>query len=299
MVMNGKTLISLFSGCGGSSLGYQWAGFKELLAIDSDKNSVETFKLNFPDVPVWQRDIREVFGKEILDFCHIKKGELGILDGSPPCQGFSSSGKKDVSDSRNDLSFEFIRLIGELEPRAFIMENVAGMVRGKMKGLFKEILLSMKELNYDVKCKLLDSKYYGVPQSRNRLFFIGIRRDLGVDPSFPKPSLKTVRVKEALDGVNNKTFCKSKVSKRQIEDRITWEEVAPTIVKVANSIRSSCVVHPSEARHLTIEEAKRLCSFPDDFKLVGSFSQQWARLGNAVMPKQMEAIVLNILNSWE
>ena len=292
--MNGN-FISLFSGCGGSSLGYKLAGFKELLAIDNNLNSVETFKLNFPEVPVWQRDIREVKGQEILDFCNIKKGELTILDGSPPCQGFSSSGKKEVTDPRNDLSFEFIRLVKELEPKVFVMENVSGMIRGEMKGLFKEILLGMKELNYNVKCKLLDSKYYGVPQSRKRLFFIGIRKDLGIEPSFPEPNLNLINVREAFKNVENKTFNKCKISKRQMEDRISWETPSPTVVRVANSIRSSCVVHPEEDRHLTIEEAKRLCSFPDDFKLIGSFTEQWARLGNAVMPNQMKAIAENLI----
>jgi DNA (cytosine-5)-methyltransferase 1 len=288
--------ISLFSGCGGSSLGYKLAGFKELLAIDFETNSVETFKLNFPDTPVWQKDIREVKGQEILDFCNIKKGELTILDGSPPCQGFSSSGKKEVNDSRNDLSFEFIRLVKEIEPKVFVMENVSGMIRGKMRGLFKEILLGMKELNYKVKCKLLDSKYYGVPQSRKRLFFIGTRKDLRIEPTFPEPNLNTISVRDAFKNVENKTYNKCKITPRQMEDRLNWETPSATVVRVANSIRSSCVVHPEEDRHLTIEEAKRLCSFPDNFKLIGSFSEQWARLGNAVMPKQMEAIAKHIKN---
>lgn len=80
--MNGNYIvISTFAGCGGSSLGYKWAGFKELLAIDFDNNAIETFKLNFPEVPCWQRDITKVKANEILDFCKIKKGELDILDG--------------------------------------------------------------------------------------------------------------------------------------------------------------------------------------------------------------------------
>ena len=86
--MNGKpTVISTFAGCGGSSLGYQWAGFNELLAIEWEKNAVETFKLNFPNIPIWQKDITKVKGKDILKFLKLKKGELDVLDGSPPCQG--------------------------------------------------------------------------------------------------------------------------------------------------------------------------------------------------------------------
>ena len=142
------TVISLFAGCGGSSLGYKMAGYKELLAIEWDNNAVETFKLNFSEVPIWKRDIREVKGKEILDFLNIKKGELDLLDGSPPCQGFSTAGKRIVTDDRNDLILENIRLIEELEPKVFVIENVSGMIKGKMKGLFIEYMRLMKSLNF-------------------------------------------------------------------------------------------------------------------------------------------------------
>ena len=111
--MEKPTVISTFAGCGGSSLGYKMAGFKELLAIDFDKNSVDTFKLNFPNVEIWQKDIKEVSSKDILDFCKLKVGELDILDGSPPCQGFSMAGKRKITDLRNDLFLEFTRLIDE------------------------------------------------------------------------------------------------------------------------------------------------------------------------------------------
>ena len=151
------TVISLFCGCGGSSLGYKWAGYNELLAVDFEKNAVETFKLNFPEVPIWQKSVTDITGKEILDFCNIKKGELNVLDGSPPCQGFSTAGKRQVNDSRNDLFKDYVRLVNDLQPKVFIMENVSGMVKGKMKGCFIEIMKSLKSLNYQVKCKLLNA----------------------------------------------------------------------------------------------------------------------------------------------
>ena len=291
--MNGK-FISIFSGCGGSSLGYKMAGFEELLAIDNNTNSVETFKLNFPNTPVWKRDIGSVTSEEILSFCNLKVGELDVLDGSPPCQGFSLAGKMQVGDSRNDLFKEFVRLIQELQPKAFLMENVLGQIKGKMKGRFNEILRSLKQTNYQVRVKLMNTKYYQVPQSRERIIYLGVRNDLEKMPRFPTPSTNLITVREALRGVGNKTFHKGTVSNRQLEDRLSWERPAPVLVKVANSIRSSCVVHPEENRHLTIEEAKRLCSFPDDFLLTGSFSSQWARLGNAVMPNFMKAIALEV-----
>ena len=145
-VTSGKpTVISLFAGTGGSSLGYKWAGFKELLAIDFDAHAVECFKLNFPEVPVWKRSVVDVTGDEILEFCKIKKGELDVLDGSPPCQGFSTAGKRNVNDSRNDLFKEYVRLITEIQPKVFVMENVSGMAKGRMRGRFIQIMKDLKE----------------------------------------------------------------------------------------------------------------------------------------------------------
>ena len=197
-------VISTFAGCGGSSLGYKMAGFKELLAIDFDTNAVETFKLNF-DCPVWLRDIKTVTADEILKFTGIKKGELDILDGSPPCQGFSTAGNRQVNDDRNGLFKEFVRLIEGLEPKVFVMENVSGMAKGKMKGAFIEIIKTLKSLNYKVKCKLMNAKYYNVPQSRERLIFIGVRKDLDIEPSYPEPNNKVIKFKNAITGIDDYT----------------------------------------------------------------------------------------------
>jgi DNA (cytosine-5)-methyltransferase 1 len=310
--MNGKlTVISTFSGCGGSSLGYKLAGFKELLAIDFDTNSIETFKLNFPEIPVWQKDITKVKAQEIIDFCKIKIGELDILDGSPPCQGFSTAGKRQVLDPRNELFKSFVYLIHELQPKVFIMENVQGQIKGKMKGLFKEILTTLKTENYKVKVKLMNTKFYQVPQSRPRLIYIGVRKDLIKEPSYPIPNMKIINVMEALKGVVNKTYAKEftpnilelwnkmspgeKGSKYKNGSYFNWIKISPN--KPINTIakkETGCLLHWKEKRFLTIEEAKRLCSFPDDFRFIGNYRQQWARLGNAVMPNFMKAIALNI-----
>lgn len=312
------TVISTFAGCGGSSLGYKKAGYKELLAIDFDKNAVETFKLNFPEVPVWERDITKVSADEILKFCKIKKGELDILDGSPPCQGFSTAGKRNVNDSRNILFEQFVRLINDLQPKVFIMENVSGMVKGKMKGMFIEIINQLKSLNYNVKCKLLNAKFYEVPQSRERLFFIGVRKDLNIEPSFPIPSQKIMTVKEAIKNIklseiklpkgeieinyNNievgsdlASYYESKGLKRKYFNvkKINLNKPLNTIIKLFSDGMSG-LLHPEEKRFLTINELKRCSSFPDVFIFTGSFQEQWARIGNAVMPNQMYYIAKHI-----
>jgi len=309
------TIISTFAGCGGSSLGYQWAGFKELLAIDFDKNAVETFKLNFPEVPIWQKDICTVTGREILDFCNIKKGEFDILDGSPPCQGFSTAGKRKVTDSRNDLFKEFVRLVNDLQPKVFVMENVSGMVKGKMKGKFIEIIQTLKSLNYEVKAKLMNAMWYEVPQSRKRIIFIGVRKDLNKIPSYPEPLKKIITVREALKNcqiseikyfTNNKELYLiplikqgENMSKRHPKGwgfnlhRCNANKPCCTITKTMRTSQTG-ILHYFEDRFLTISELKRLSSFPDDFQFIGKFEDQWARIGNAVMPKFMYHIAKHI-----
>ncbi len=172
------TVISLFAGCGGSSLGYSTAGYRELLAIEWDDNAVETFKLNFPDVPVWHGNIAELSVEECLRITGLKPGELDVLDGSPPCQGFSTAGKRNMDDGRNQLFREYVRLLRGLQPKVLVMENVSGMVKGKMKLIFAEILRELKDSGYRVRARVMNAMYYTVPQSRERMIFIGFREDL-------------------------------------------------------------------------------------------------------------------------
>jgi len=291
--MSGKpTVISTFAGCGGSSLGYRWAGFEELLAIEWDDNAVETFKLNFPDVPIWKRDMREVEGKEILDFTRLKPGELDILDGSPPCQGFSVIGKRDVSDDRNDLTLEFIRLINELQPKVFVMENVAGMVGGKMKGRFKNIMKGLKSTGYNVECEIMNSLDYDVAQSRKRLIWIGCRDK---SPIFPgsQSELKCLsdvlpNITEQNRGQYDKTWKTAKAPCYTITTLRGTGDITAGFTGLIFKTKDGVVRQP------TIKEAQLVSSFPGDFVFTGSINEQWKRIGNAVMPKFMEHIAKTI-----
>lgn len=310
------TVISTFAGTGGSSLGYHLAGFKEILAIDFDAHAVECFKENFSDVPVWHRSVTEVTSEEIMSFCKINKGELDVFDGSPPCQGFSISGKREVKDKRNNLFLDYWRLIDGLQPKVFVMENVSGMVKGVMKGRFVEIIKTLKSGNYLVKCKKMNSKFYGVPQSRERLFFIGVRKDLNKEPVFPAPSNKIISAGEALKNIKpseileltdkyGKMWSKVPVGGNCSDVvgtgfnsciKINPLKPSPTVNKTTTGKGFGTMVHWSEPRAIAINEAKILCSFPENFKLIGSYPEQWARLGNAVMPKMMQAIAETIKN---
>ena len=185
---NDFTYGSTFAGCGGSSLGYKWAGGHGVFAVEFDDNAVETYRLNFPGTPVLHRDIATVTAEELLELTGMAVGQLDILDGSPPCQGFSTAGKRQIHDPRNSLFMEFVRLVEGLQPKVFVMENVSGLVKGKMKLVFKQIMLALKATGYRVRCKLLNAMYFEVPQSRQRLIWIGVRDDIGQGPTFPVDS---------------------------------------------------------------------------------------------------------------
>lgn len=174
------------------------AGFRELLAVEWDQNAVDTFKLNFPEVPIYHGDIAKLSVKEVLTMTGLKEGELDVFDGSPPCQGFSTAGKRDMGDSRNQLFREYVRLLCGLKPKVFVMENVSGMVKGKMKLIFAEILRELKAGGYKVKAVLMNAMYFNVPQSRQRMIFIGVREDLGIEPSHPKAAVKTIPARNAI-----------------------------------------------------------------------------------------------------
>jgi DNA (cytosine-5)-methyltransferase 1 len=315
---NAPTVISTFAGCGGSSLGYSMAGFRELLANEWDDNAVQTFKLNFPDVPVIQGDIAKLTVEQVLEVTGLRPGELDVFDGSPPCQGFSTAGKRVMDDPRNQLFREYIRLLRGLQPKVFVMENVSGMVKGKMKLIFADILRELKASGYKVSARLLNAMYFNVPQSRQRLIFIGVREDLGTEPSHPKAESRPFTVREAFDGCNNdnpdylrggqvqKIIAEmkqgedgSKASKRLSNNenkwfnmrRLSWNLTGFTITK---SEGSSALVHPTINRVLNISEYQRIGSFPDNYKFIGKYKEQKMRIGNSVPPLFMRSIARHI-----
>lgn len=193
------TVISTFAGAGGSSLGYSMAGYRELLAVEWDDNAVETFRLNFPGVPVYYGDIAKLSVDECLRLAELTgPRQLDVLDGSPPCQGFSTAGKRQMDDPRNSLFREYVRLLRGLQPKVFVMENVSGMVKGKMKLVFAEIMRELKASGYVVSARLLNAMYFNVPQSRERMIFVGVREDLGIKPSHPKAESKPYPIRAAL-----------------------------------------------------------------------------------------------------
>jgi len=211
---NGYRAVSTFSGCGGSCLGLEMAGFEIVMASEFVEPARDTYRVNHPGVFVDDRDIRTVTADDILERVGLAVGELDLLEGSPPCASFSTAGKRDkawgevkkYSDTTqqvDDLFFEFARLVDGLQPKVFIAENVSGLVKGVAKGYFKMILRALKECGYQVEAKLLDAKWLGVPQSRQRLIFMGVRNDLGVGPEWPLPLPYWYAIRDACPWITN------------------------------------------------------------------------------------------------
>jgi len=172
--------IDLFAGAGGLSYGFEQAGFKILYAIEHDVSSAKTYKNNRKrnkDLIVDTRDINNIKPKEILDKLGLECGKLDIVIGGPPCQGFSTSNMRtrNLANPQNQLVFKFIEFVNALKPKWFLMENVAGLDSFE-DGFFKNLLLKeFKSIGYETESTILNSVNFGVPQSRNRIFFMGNR----------------------------------------------------------------------------------------------------------------------------
>ena len=400
---NGLRVVSTFSGCGGSCLGFEMAGYQVLWASEFIPEAAKTYEANHPGVILDRRDIRQVTPEGILEQIGMKAGELDVLEGSPPCASFSTAGKKHegwgkvrkYSDSKqrtDDLFWEFARILRGLKPKVFVAENVSGLFKGQTKGYFLEILKELKSCGYVVEARLLDASLLGVPQARHRVIFVGVREDLNLKPAFPEPLPYVYTVRDALPWIvrhgtapphedfvksgrdvestmvdsdkhpsptivasgDNKGvgYVDSLVGERVVHDTSgefsqgdVTDKPAPTVVaqghhlfvekdasmddtaigrewdtlkegekseKYLNLVRPSAekpcptitaagghhgtaaVTHPTERRKFSILELKRICSFPDDFVLTGTYAQQWERLGRSVPPRMMESVAKTI-----
>lgn len=170
--MGNYTVVDLFSGAGGMSLGFSMAGFKILLGTDKEAVFLETFKKNHPHSSVIHGDITDIKSKTIIEKTGDKK--IDVIIGGPPCQGLSVSGPRKFHDPRNKLFLSYVRITGELQPSAFVLENVPGLV-GLFNGKIKDsIIKEFNKIGYNVSHKILLAADYGVPQLRKRVFFVGI-----------------------------------------------------------------------------------------------------------------------------
>lgn len=293
--------IDLFSGCGGLTLGLKRAGFKVSAAVEINPKAQETYKLNHPRVRLYKEDIRNINPENILEDIGLKPGELDLLAGCPPCQGFSrlrTKNKKDsVEDDRNDLVFDFFRFIKVMKPKTVMLENVPALARDHR---FLEMQDELKDLGYAITVNVLDTADYSVPQRRKRLILLASNLHT---PFLAPKSNKRITVREALHnvgcpqstqdqlhGVREKRsdsvleiislIPKNGGSRRDLPEhyqldchkrcngfgdvygRMSWDEVAPTITSGCHNPSKGRFLHPEENRTITLREAAILQGFP-------------------------------------
>ena len=223
---NKFNVISTFAGGGGSSTGYRLAGGKILCVNEFVEEAQNTYKENYPDTPILPGDIKKLSGDDFTGIANTT--DIDILDGSPPCSAFSVAGKlshstggkhsdgwgqtKKYSDGKmveniEDLFFEFLRVANDIQPKVIIAENVAGLTIGEAKQYYNKILNEFEKIGYEVSSQVLDSRYYGVSQTRTRVIFIGVRSDIAeqvglnfmnINGIFPQPSKNVIPLKDAL-----------------------------------------------------------------------------------------------------
>ena len=305
---------SFFSGCGGSCTGHKMAGIDIRYANEFVPIARETYQANHPKSFCDESDIRKVKPADILKRLGIKKGHLPFLDGSPPCKSFSTAGTRDegwgkeahysegIHQQTDDLFDEFCRQLKGLMPWVFVAENVTGLVKGDAKGFFKEITGQLADCGYVVRAAKINGSWLGVPQGRERIIYVGVRKDLAkkynLGPVFPKPAHRQVTVQEKLPHI---AMIKSKANGTL--DWISAQTPHPTITASDGSTSPTAQfssggfieTFEGEQRKYTIEELKVVCGFPEDFKLLGKFEQQWERLGRSVPPQMMYCITQKIV----
>ncbi len=322
------TYIDLFSGSGGFSLGFDNKGFQNIFSIDIEPSFCETYKYNFPNHKLIEKDICKLSDAEIKYLKEVE--DVDVVIGGPPCQGFSIAGnigRKFIDDPRNKLFKEFVRVVKVVKPKFFVMENVARLYNHNKGMTREEIINDFEKLGYKVECKILNSADYGVPQIRKRVIFIGSRFNQKI--IFPEKSVKKyLTVKEVLHNypvlsageesiipnhiaMSHSSQMLEKMS--YISDGGSREEIPVKLRPKSGDVRkyiryksdkpSVCVTgdmrkifHYEQNRALTVRELATLQSYPEDFIFKGSKISQQQQVGNSVPPKMAEAIASAIIS---
>lgn len=297
--------IDLFCGCGGMTEGLKQAGFRVLWGNDVATAPLMAYRANHPEVLVDEKDIRAIECKHLMDTLGVKKGELDLLAGCPPCQGFSSirtnNGRYLIPDDRNDLINDYLRFVKAFRPKAVMLENVPGL---KDDSRFENFVTTMAELGYAGEWKILNVADYGVPQRRKRLIYVAaykkririhekkgtcrtVRDAIGTlppagksgDPLHDIPEIRTKKIQEMIALIPKDGGSRSQLPKefilpchkrnpggfRDVYGRMAWDKPSPTITGGCASPSKGRFLHPEENRCITPREASLLQGFPPDY----------------------------------
>jgi DNA (cytosine-5)-methyltransferase 1 len=297
--------IDLFAGCGGLTQGLKNANFDVLGAVEIDRKARETYSLNHPEVSLVGDDIRGVSVETLLSTFGLMPGELDLLAGCPPCQGFSAmrrrNGPTEVSDSRNDLIDDFSRLAIGLKPKLIMMENVPSIVKFPK---FQYMIALLQNAGYSVQYKILDVAQYGVPQRRKRLILSANRTGAAVlaqpftefksvrsaiadlpapgasgDVIHDFPTRRSPKIQQLIKQIPKDGGSRSSLPEEMqlgchkrrdgfydVYGRMKWDAVSPTITSGCTNPSKGRFLHPEDDRAITLREAAILQGFPKDYK---------------------------------
>ena len=317
-------IVDLFSGAGGLELGFEQAGYEVVFSTDFDDYCEKVHLKNRPNIPFLKRDIHNLDEETLRKYV---PGEIDVLVGGPPCQGFSTIGKRISSDPnkryqadpRNTLFREYIRILRFLKPKFFLMENVEGLLTRDKGTIFEEIKKTFAETGYEFNYVILNAADYGVPQIRNRVFFYGNRMGVKMVPPTPICSehgdnpWKTVGEaigdladKGETDALNHVPLKHGEINIRRYKlipegGRLPEQDLPPELYRknFGNTFKrlhrakpsltmvpghNAFPIHPWLDRSLTVREAARIQTFPDDYEFIGPRDRQCMQVGNAVPP---------------
>lgn len=292
-------VISLFSGCGGLDLGFERAGFEIPVANEFDKSIWATFEANHPKTKLIKGDIRNIKENDFPD-------EVDGIIGGPPCQSWSEAGSlRGIEDDRGKLFYDYIRILKDKQPKFFLAENVSGMLSNRHSEAVKNIVAMFEECGYDISITMVNAKDYGVAQERKRVFYIGFRKDMGINFVFPKGSTeddnKKITLRDVISDLkdtaipageknyknpnainNNEYFIGAYSTIFMSRNRVKgWDEQGFTV----QASGRQCQLHPQAPkmikvdkndcrfvegkedlyRRMTVREVARVQGFPDDF----------------------------------
>ena len=320
------TAIDLFSGCGGLTTGLRKAGFDVIGGVELDRNAADVYQLNHPNVHLWNEDISGLTAYRIISQLDLRVGDLDLLAGCPPCQGFSRvttlNGGYTVTDERNELIFQFSRLVKELKPKTVMLENVPGLVGDRRITKFAK---QLDKLGYSVNFKVLDVAEYAVPQRRRRLILLAgkygdvafantarVRRNvmnaIGSLPPAGKsgdeihdlPENRSQGIKKLIARVPKDGGSRTDLPEKyrlechkrcdgfkDVYGRMSWEDVAPTLTTGCFNPSKGRFLHPEEDRAITMREAAMLQTFPRSYKFPAKLGKVAiaTQIGNALPPE--------------
>lgn len=327
-------VLELFAGAGGLALGLEKAGFNTVGLNEINKYACSTLRKNRPNWNVIEEDIISITKNGIKNYIG-KDTKVDILSGGYPCQSFSYAGKKlGLEDTRGTLFYYYAEILKELRPKMFLAENVKGLLTHDNGRTLKTMIEVFEEIGYSVSYEVLNAKYYGVAQKRERIVIIGIRKEYktrGVNVAFPKKFERLLTLKEVLKNVPYSEGAKYPEKKKKVLEiippggywrdlpeniareymgksyfsgggrtgmarRISWEEQCLTLTcSPAQKQTERC--HPEETRPFTVREYARIQSFPDLWEFQGSMNEKYKQIGNAVPVEFAKAIGLALIYS--